>query len=109
MSAGGEADAFNLGEGLDVEGCVVLEGSMTGLGEMVGMQPPSVVVRPMTCVEVVTDICFSSGSTSVKTGSGVCVGEGGGSGLVMEGTDVLSLASCEITRDVVVETLSSWV
>ena len=62
MSAGGEADAFNLGEGLDVEGCVVLEGSMTGLGEMVGMQPPSVVVRPMNCVEVGTDIWLSSGS-----------------------------------------------
>ena len=45
MSAGGEADALDLGEGLDVEGCLVLEGSMfacitqvvTGPGEMVGM------------------------------------------------------------------------
>ena len=44
MLSGGEADALNLGEGLDSEGCVVLEGSMTGLGEMVGMRRPSVVV-----------------------------------------------------------------
>jgi hypothetical protein len=52
MPAGGEADVFDLGEGLDVEGCVVLEGSMlpciaqvvTGLSEMVGMRRPSVVV-----------------------------------------------------------------
>ena len=46
MSAGasGEADAFVLGDGQDVEGCVVLEGFMTGLSELVGMQRPSVVV-----------------------------------------------------------------
>ena len=45
MPAGGEADALDLGEGLDVEGCVALEGSMlpciaqvvTEPGEMVGM------------------------------------------------------------------------
>ena len=40
MSAGGDADAFDLGEGLGVEGCVVLEGSMTGLSEMVGIWRP---------------------------------------------------------------------
>ena len=44
MLSGGEANAFDLGEGLDVEDCVVLKGSMTGLGEMVGMPRPSVVV-----------------------------------------------------------------
>ena len=44
LLSGGEADAFDLGEGLDTEGCVVLEGSLTGLGEMVGMRRPSVVV-----------------------------------------------------------------
>ena len=52
MSAGGEAAAFDLGEGLDVEGCVVLDGSMLpciaqvviGPREMVGRRRPSVVV-----------------------------------------------------------------
>ena len=44
MSAGGEADAFNVGEGLVVVGRIVLEGSMTGLSEMVGMRRPSVVI-----------------------------------------------------------------
>jgi hypothetical protein len=52
MPAGGEAGAFDLGEGLDVEGCVVLEGStlpcnaqvVTGLGEVVGIRRSSVVV-----------------------------------------------------------------
>ena len=93
MSSGGEADTFDLGEGLDAECCVVLEGSRTGVGEMVGMRRPSVVVRPMTCVEVETEIRLSSVSASVKTGSGECVGEGGGSGLVMEGTKAASLGS----------------
>ena len=41
MSSGGETDVFDLGEGLDAEGCVVLEGSMTELSEMVGMWRPS--------------------------------------------------------------------
>ena len=41
MSAGGEADAFDLGEGVDI---FILEGSMTGFSEMVGMLRPSVVV-----------------------------------------------------------------
>ena len=62
MSSGREADTFDLGEGLDAECCVVLEGSMTGLGEMVGMRRPSVVVRGMTWVEVGTEIRLSSGS-----------------------------------------------
>ena len=39
-----EADASELGEGPDAEGCVVLEVSVTGLGEMVGMRRRSVVV-----------------------------------------------------------------
>ena len=62
VSLSGEANAFNLGEGLDTEGCVVREGSMSGLGEMVGMRRPSVVVRGMTWVEVGTEIQLSSGS-----------------------------------------------
>ena len=93
MSSGGEADAFDFGEGLDVEGCVVLEGSMTGLGETVGMRRPSVIVRPVTCVEVWTESLLSSVSASVKTGSGACVCEGDGCGLVMEGTEASSLGS----------------
>ena len=44
MSSGGEADAFELRDGLHVEGRVVLEGSRTGVGEMVGMRRPSVVI-----------------------------------------------------------------
>ena len=92
MTSGGEADAFDLGEGLDTEGCVVLEGSLTGLGEMVGMRGPSVVVRPMTCVKFGTEIRLSS-DASMKSGSGACMGEGGRSGLVMEGTKAVSLAS----------------
>ena len=50
--AGGGADALDMGEGLDVEGSVVLEGSMlpciaqvvTGPGEVVGRRLSSVVV-----------------------------------------------------------------
>ena len=39
MSASGEADTIDLGEGVGViEGRVVLKGSMTGLSEMVGMR-----------------------------------------------------------------------
>ena len=45
IPAGGEANAFGLGEGVDVDGWIVLEGSMlsciaqvvTGLGEVLGM------------------------------------------------------------------------
>ena len=44
VSANWEVDTFDFKGGLDVEGCVVLEGSMTGLGEMVGTREPSVVV-----------------------------------------------------------------
>ena len=44
MSQSGKTDAFDLGEGLDVEGRVVLEGSMTGRSEIVGLRRPSVVV-----------------------------------------------------------------
>ena len=109
MSSGGEADAFNLGEGPDAEGCVVLEGSRTEVDRMVGMWRPSVIVRPMTGVKVGTEIRLSSGSASVKTGSGACVGEGGGSGLVMEGTKAASLASQGIARVRVAATSSSWV
>ena len=50
MSPDWEADGFELGEGLDVEGFVVLEGSVTGLIEILGMWRPSVVVSPMGCV-----------------------------------------------------------
>ena len=39
MPAGGEADRFDLEEGLDTDDCVVLEGSVvTGLSEVVGIR-----------------------------------------------------------------------
>ena len=118
MPAGGEADALDLGEGLDVEGCVALEGSMlpciaqvvTGPGEMVGMWRPSVVVWPMTGVETETDIWLSSGSVSrmvSSTGNGACVDEEGGSGLAREGTTAGMLWSCGMGRARVIETSSS--
>ena len=44
MSAGWKAETLDSGEGLDVEGCIVLGYSMTGLSEMVGMWQPSAVV-----------------------------------------------------------------
>ena len=52
LPAGGEADVFDLGEGRDVEGCVVLEGSMlpcvaqvvTGVREVGGIRRLSFVV-----------------------------------------------------------------
>ena len=119
MPAGGEAAAFDLGEGLDVEGCVVLEGSMlaciaqvvTGPGEMVGMWLPSVVVWPMTGVETETDIWLSSGSVSrmvSSTGNGACVDEEGVSGLVWKETSAGMLGSCGMARARVIETSSSW-
>lgn len=37
MSAGEEVDVFDLGERPGIEGCIVPEGSMTGLSGMVGM------------------------------------------------------------------------
>ena len=62
MSSGGETDVFDLGEGQDGEGCVVLEGSMIGLGEMVGMWRPSAVVWLMVYVDSWTYIWLSSDS-----------------------------------------------
>ena len=43
ISAGGEADVFDSGEGLDGEGCIV-KASMTGLSEIARMRRPSVFV-----------------------------------------------------------------
>ena len=43
----------------------------------------------MTGVETGTYIWFSSGSASVKIGSGVCVDEGGGPRLAMEETNAV--------------------
>ena len=119
MSACGEADAFDLGEGRDVEGCVFLEGSMlpyiaqpaTVLGEVGGIQQLSFVVWPMTCVELWTDICSSSGSALAKAssiGSGELVGEGGGSRLVRKGTNAGISKSCRTACARVVERSSSW-
>ena len=100
----GEAAAFDLGKGPDIEGCVVLEGSMlpclaqvvTRPGEVVGRRQPSVVVGPMTCVETGTDIWLLSGSVLVRIssrGNGARVDEEVGSGLAREGTNAGMLGS----------------
>ena len=45
IPAGGEANAFDLEEGLDTDDCVVMEGSVvTGFSEEVEIRRPSVVV-----------------------------------------------------------------
>ena len=119
MSTGGEADALDLGEGLEVEGCVVLEGAVlpcvarvvTGLSDVVGMWRPLVVVRSMSRVETGTDIWLSRGSESVRVsliGSGACVNKEGCSGLAREGRNAGMPWSSWVGRSRVVETTSSW-
>ena len=52
MPAGGQADALDLGEGLDVEGWVALEGSMLPCIAQVVIGPSNVVGRRRLSVVV---------------------------------------------------------